>query len=80
MELNSIPLSTYSAYLLYVPVSHLMKHTLMACDPNEIANEEYRAIYADGIWSEEKLNARWKPSSFLGITVMHEPLFTLAGN
>jgi hypothetical protein len=78
MDLNGIPLSKWSAHLMYVPISHLMKHTLMACDPAEIDNEEYRPIYAGDIWSPEKAAQMYRSRlDWSGITVTREKLFNL---
>ena len=46
-SLNGIPLSKNSARLMFLPISHLMKHTLMACDLDEIENEQFRKEYAE---------------------------------
>lgn len=75
-ELNGIPLSPWTARLMFLPVSHLMKHTLMACPIDEVP-EHFRDEYAKDIWGPEKAAAmnKWLSPWPLGIPVAREPLF-----
>lgn len=71
-ELNGIPLSKNSARLMFLPISHLMKHTLMACDLDEIENEQFRKEYAEDIWSPEKARNMFRPMWMSGIPMVRK--------
>ena len=51
-EMNGIPLGPMTCRLLFLPIDHLMKHTLLACAAAEVPHF-YRDVYAKDVWDPD---------------------------